>query len=133
MFGDNNPTNYKGFMKQTIIHRTLAISIVVMSALAAGCASVVVSNDTIEQNTASSLGLPKSAFTIFDRVDNGIKSTYIVKTNSGKQYSCYVTGTFSILGPVVSDALCNEVGKPAKPTGTSGASCNALLEAAGRC
>ncbi|MEB0012136.1 hypothetical protein QN379_17930 [Glaciimonas sp. Gout2] len=121
-------------MKQTFIHRTLASALVAISALTSGCASLAVSNDSLEQNTASSLGLPKSAFTISDRVDNGVKSTYTVKTNSGKQYSCYVTGTFSILGPVVSDAICNGIRKPVKQTtGTSDRSCNALLKAAGKC
>ena len=121
-------------MKQTLIRGTLAISIVVVAALAAGCASVAVSNDAIEQNTASTLGLSKGAFTISDRVDNGMKTTYAVKTKSGKQYRCYVTGTLSAFGRVVSDAVCNEAGKSAEQsTGTSGGSCNALLKAAGKC
>lgn len=74
---------------------------------------MAVSNNAIEQNTASALGLEKGTFTISDRVDDGVKSSYAVKTNSGKKYSCYVTGAVSVMGRVVSDAVCNEVGKPA--------------------
>jgi hypothetical protein len=105
----------------------------------AGCASVAVSNDAIEQNTAFALGLPKGTFTISDRIDDGLKSSYAVKTNAGKQYNCYVTGTVGITGRVVSDAICQPINKAsaAKTASTSSSqgnsSCNALLKAAGKC
>ncbi len=104
-----------------------------------GCASVAVSNDAIERNTAMTLGLAKSSFTISDRVDDGIKSSYSVKTHAGKQYSCYVTGTVSVTGRVVSDAICQALaqpqaqGKPKSMPIGGGAPCNALLKAAGKC
>ncbi|WP_041951286.1 hypothetical protein [Verminephrobacter eiseniae] len=69
-------------------------------------------------------------------MDDGVKASYSVKTNTGKQYACYVTGGVSIVGRVVSDPMCTEVGKAGKQatTGaTSNASCNALLKAAGKC
>lgn len=105
-------------------------------ALASGCASFAVSNDAIERNTAQALGLAKGSFTIADRVDDGVKASYTVKTNTGKQYACYVTGSVSQLGRAVSDAICSEIGKGGKPaTGAAaaGKSCNALLKAAGKC
>lgn len=121
-------------MKTTHLRRAAAISAALILAALSGCASVAVSNDAIEQNTASALGIPKGTFTISDRVNDGIKSTYTVKTNSGKKYSCYVTGTVTVLGREVSDAMCNEAGKPAKQTtGAAAQSCNALLKAAGQC
>lgn len=121
-------------MQNQFLRRTLSLSLVAVAALAAGCASVAVSNDAIERNTATALGLEKGTFAITDRVDEGVKSSYAVKTNSGKKYSCYVTGTVSVVGRVVSDAMCSELGKPAKQaTGTNAASCNALLKAAGKC
>jgi hypothetical protein len=103
-----------------------------------GCASVAVSNDAIETNTAQALGLQKGAFEVTDRVDEGLKSTYNVRTVKGRTYSCYVTGTISVMGRVVSDAMCSETGKGVKPgaapaTQTSPKECNALLKAAGRC
>ena len=46
-------------------------------------------------------------------------------------------GGVSIVGRVVSDPMCTEVGKAGKQattnTGTGSASCNALLKAAGKC
>jgi hypothetical protein len=61
-----------------------------------------------------------------------------VKTNAGKSYNCYVGGSISVVGRVVSDAICNEVGVAGgavKPAGAAApaANCNALLKAANRC
>lgn len=117
------------------------IGIITLFASIAGCASVAVSNDAIEQNTAFTLGLPKGAFTISDRVDDGVKSTYVAKTNSGKQYNCYVTGAIGITGRVVSDAICQPIminkssATKTSPAASSqsNAGCNALLKAAGKC
>lgn len=122
-------------MKNSFFARLATLALIATSA---GCAAVAVSNDAIEQNTAFTLGLPKGSFTISDRVDDGLKSTYVVKTNAGKQYSCYVTGSVGITGRVVSDAICQaQQGKastkPATSAGGSSASCNALLKAAGKC
>ena len=118
-------------------NRLVSIAATGFIVFTAGCASVAVSSDAIEQKTATSLGLEKGAFTISDRVDSGIKTDYSVKTNSGKKYSCYVTGTISYMGRMVSDPICNEIGKQAKPgagsSGSSDASCNALSKAAGKC
>lgn len=114
-------------MKNTLVLTSFAAFI----ALTSGCASFAVSDDAIERNTAQALGLAKGSFTIADRVDDGVKASYTVKTNTGKQYSCYVTGSVSQLGRTVSDAICSEVGKAGKTS--AGAPCNALLKAAGRC
>ena len=125
------------FMKHSYLHRIVLVSALTVAALSAGCASVAVSNDAIEQNTAAALGLDKGSFTISNRVNEGVKSSYAVKTNTGKQYSCYVTGSVSVTGRVVSDAICNEAGKSVKQAASSNnsgsASCNALLKAAGKC
>ena len=121
-------------MKKTFVRRAAVVSVALLSVLAAGCASVAVSNDAIEQHTASALGLAPGSFTISNRVDDGVKASYAVKTNSGKQYSCYVTGAVSVMGRVVSDPICNEVGKsPKQAAGSASSSCNALLKAAGKC
>ena len=121
-------------MKTIYLRRTIAVSVVVLVGLVTGCASVAVSNDAIEKNTAFALGIEKGTFTISNRENDGVKSTYLVNTNAGKKYTCYVTGTVSVVGRVVSDAVCNEVGKPAKQaTGTTAQPCNALLKAAGKC
>jgi len=94
-----------------------------------------VTSDAIERNTAFALGMDKANFTISERNDDGMKTTYVATTKAGKKYSCYVTGTFSVTGRVVSDALCSASGQPAGTSGggASGGTCNALLKAAGRC
>ena len=121
-------------MKTISLRRTVAASVVALAGLVAGCASVAVTSDAIEKNTAFALGLDKGTFTISNRENDGVKSTYLVNTNAGKKYTCYVTGTVSVIGRVVSDAVCNEVGRPAKQaSGTKTQSCNALLKAAGKC
>jgi hypothetical protein len=121
-------------MKKTLVLRP-ATAAALVAILVSGCASVAVSNDAIEQNTATSLGLQKGTFSIQDRVDDGVKASYSVQTNAGKKYSCYVTGGVSVSGRVVSDPICTDAtGKPAKQaTGAGGVSCNALLKAAGKC
>ena len=123
-------------MTHSLTKRAALPCLAMAALLATGCASVAVSNDAIEQNTAQALGLAKGTFTISDRVDDGVKASYNVKTNTGKQYACYVTGGVSIVGRVVSDPMCTEVGKAGKQATTSNtgsASCNALLKAAGKC
>ncbi len=105
-----------------------------LGVLLAGCAATAVTSDTLEKNTAFALGLEPGSFQISDRDDQGIKTTYRVTTRAGRKYSCYVEGAVGLTGRVVSDALCNETGRPASAgPATGGAACNALLKAAGRC
>ena len=99
---------------------------------------MAVSDDAIQKNTSTTLGIDQGAFKITDRVDDGIKTSYLVTTDAGKKYSCYVTGTVTVTGRVVSDAVCSQMVKASvktsiKGTQPSGGSCNALLQAAGKC
>ncbi|MDP9902934.1 hypothetical protein [Variovorax ginsengisoli] len=122
-------------MAQAFSRRCAFVGASLLSLLA-GCASMAVTDDAIEQKTAFALGVPKGSFTISDRVNEGMQTNYSVRTNTGKQYSCYVTGTISTVGRVVSDAVCNGAsrsGGPAPKPAASETSCNALLKAAGRC
>lgn len=128
------------------------------AALAAGCASQAVTDDAIVTNTSRALGLPPSAFTISNRADSGVQTTFLAKTDGGRTYNCYVEGSVSVIGRVVSDAICQEMRQTdvpaaarrgnagaspsasARPAGAASApspapasACNALLRAAGRC
>lgn len=47
-------------MKTILIRRAVIVSVAAIAAFTAGCASVAVSNNAIEQNTASALGLEKA-------------------------------------------------------------------------
>jgi hypothetical protein len=117
--------------------------------LVGGCASHAVTDDAIVTNTSRALGLPPSAFTISNRADSGVQTTFIARTDGGRTFNCYVEGSVSVVGRVVSDAICQEMrqsdapassrranARPASGTAPAPApapACNALLRAAGRC
>ena len=85
-----------------------------VAAILAGCASAAVTGDALTQRTASAIGAEPGTFTISGRTDNGIRTDYTVTTAGGQKYSCYVTGSLSVVGRVVSDAVCNKPGEAAK-------------------
>ncbi|SFP99583.1 hypothetical protein [Variovorax sp. 770b2] len=115
--------------------------------LVGGCASHAVTDDAIVTNTSRALGLPPGAFTISNRADSGVQTTFIARTDGGRTFNCYVEGSVSVVGRVVSDAICQEMRQSDAPASArrsaakppSGAApapapaCNALLRAAGRC
>lgn len=86
---------------------------VAAGSLLGACASMAVNPQLLQQRTAFALGLPLDGFTISDRVDSGIRTDYQVKTTSGQRYQCYVTGTVSVTGRIVSDAVCSKPGQAA--------------------
>ena len=103
-------------------------------AMMAGCASAVVKDDHLVRKSELALGMERSAFKISNRVDEGLQTSYTVTTHTGRKFSCYVEGSFSFgTGSVVTDAICSELGKAAKPKNTGGQPCSALLKAAGKC
>ena len=126
-------------MKTRTTRTAALVTLAAAAALVSGCASLAVTGDAIEKNTARTLGLTPGTFTVSNREDDGVKTTYNVETQTGKRYACYVTGTVSMMGRVVSDAICTEQsggrGKPpaAQAPVPADTSCNALLRAAGRC
>lgn len=94
----------------------------ILIALCSGCASVAVTDNTLEQRTANATGMAVGSFTVTDRVDDGMTTRYLVKGKSGQTFNCYVTGTVSFLGRQVSDAQCNSLGRNERGTAD-----NALL------
>jgi len=124
-------------MTPTIFHIRLRILVSFAAvALFSGCAAQVVKEEHLKQKTAFALGLDQNAFTISDRVDDGLQTRYSVKTNNGRKFNCYVEGAFGFTtGGVVSDAICKQIGAngKSKPKGSGGSPCNELLSAAGRC
>nr|WP_315477271.1 hypothetical protein [uncultured Undibacterium sp.] len=122
-------------MKKISTQQTKFISLIALFGLLIGCASIAVTDDVIAKKTAFELGLNASDFTISNRENDGAMSTYIVKTKDQRTYNCSIGGSISVLGRTVSSPICNEVGKKsgAAPSTSSGATCNALLKAAGKC
>lgn len=98
---------------------------------------MAVTEDGMKANTAHALGVMPNDVTVSNRQDSGIKTTYIASTKDGRNYSCYMTGTYSLVGKYESDAICTPMASAGsktsatapKPAGT----CNALLSAAGKC
>jgi hypothetical protein len=117
-------------MKNNYLKNSIATVIILLTT---GCASVAITGDAIEDNTSLAIGLERGNFTISDRVDKGLRTTYRVKTNSGKNYRCSIEGTVSIMGRMVSDAMCTEMNAADKPGSSPATPCNALLKAAGKC
>lgn len=124
--------------------RPAGAALAVCVSVLAGCASMAVSDDLIVTRTTSALGLPASEFTISKRADSGVRTDYIATTKANRVFQCYVAGSFSVTGRVVSDAICSPMsGGPAASAAPAAASpgatpapagnCNALLRAAGRC
>ncbi len=93
-----------------------------------GCASWVVKEEDLVKKTAFALNMESGDFKISERSDSGSQTNYVATTKTGKKFNCYVTGSVSAgTGRVISDAICNEIGK------SSGGSCNPLLKKAGKC
>lgn len=92
------------------------LTLVAFAGVLSGCASMVVTDEKLQQRTAFALGLDVDSFTIANRSDEGIRTDYSVKTKSGQSYNCYMTGIFSFVGPAVSDAICSKPGeRPRNP------------------
>ncbi len=120
-------------MTSTYTRNAVIGFVVAHTLLAAGCASFAVTEDKLQQRTALALVVDQGDFTISNRVDDGVRTDYIATTKAGKIYNCYVEGSVSITGRVVSDALCAEKGKSGKEAMSPGTQCNDLLKAAGKC
>jgi nucleoid-associated protein YejK len=111
-----------------------SLTLVLLSA----CASIAVNEDSLVKRTSFALSLAPEDFAISNRSDEGVRTDYQVQTKAGRRYSCYVTGTMSVMGRTVSDAICNEVSRPAavapsQPEAAPKPACNALLKAAKKC
>ena len=106
----------------------LAATLTVTTLTASGCAALAVSQNDLEARTAFALGLERGQFTIADRTDQGFRTDYTVTTKTGAVYRCYVGGGLTVIGSVVSDAVCSQSGR-----GVVAGPCNPLLKAAGKC
>lgn len=113
-----------------MIRKAIYLSLFAILMLA-GCASMAVTRGDLQQKTSIALDVPMGSFTIYDRQDSGVETKYKVKTQKGSKYSCYVTGSISVVGRIVSDPVCSPLSKT--KTSQNKKPCNALLKAAGRC
>lgn len=98
---------------ENMFRKTIATAACLAALAASGCASMAVTQESLEDKTSFALGLDRGDFTINNRVDEGVQTNYVVKTRNGQEYRCYVTGLVTYLGRTVSDAVCNRKGAPA--------------------
>ncbi|MBL8518296.1 MAG: hypothetical protein JNM76_15155 [Betaproteobacteria bacterium] len=73
---------------------------------------MAVTDAALVERTAFALGLNRDAFTISNRVDDGVTTRYNVTTQKGERFNCVVGGSINVLGRMVSEALCNRPGEP---------------------
>lgn len=91
-----------------------------------------ITDATLKQKAAQTLGGNANSIAISDRVEQGVETRFNAK-KGGKTYACYVTSVYIFpSGRTISDAVCSGGGKPAGVKGNS-PSCNDLLSAAGKC
>ena len=130
------------------MHQRPIAPIALALALLTGCAATI-DQDGLEQRTAQAIGRPSGQFSIADRSEEtGGRINYTASTRDGKVYRCYLYGATGFQKAMSfgqtphSDAICTAMaggaGKGSQPAPAaaakgSGAECNALLRAAGRC
>lgn len=111
--------------------------------LLSGCAATI-DQGGLEQRTGQAIGQPTGQFTISERsAETGGRINYSVKTKSGGTYRCYMYSATGLQKAMSfgmtphSDAICTPMaGTPAvsgQRSKNAGGTCNALLQAAGRC
>jgi hypothetical protein len=91
----------------------MLVAVLILPSAIMGCASMAVTEDALIDRTAFALGLDKGKFTISNRVDDGTTTRYSV-TADKQQYKCFVGGSISVIGRVVSEAICTKKGEVAK-------------------
>lgn len=67
-----------------------------------GCANSILSDERIQSNTATALGVPESSVAISDRRYDGMTNTYYTATANGRAYACVLNG-----GTVMSMGMTN--------------------------
>lgn len=120
-------TEAKRFLKPAILLLGLA-------PLFTGCASQLVTQTHLEQRTEAALGLDASTYKISDRADDGPTTRYKVVTRDGRKFSCTIGTAVSVLGAMVTDAVCYPAaGQRSAAKSPTSPACNELLRAAGKC
>jgi len=76
------------------------------------CAGTQVSEDQLASKTAFTLGVAPSDITISNKVKDGVlRTNYVATTKKGKKFMCWVEAGPSMIGQIISDPRCNEMGK----------------------
>ena len=87
--------------------KTTVFALLAVTALLAGCANAILSDDRTRGNTALALSQPESAVTISDRHDDGMTNTYYTARPPRGTYSCVINGGTVLSAGIVNPPKCN--------------------------
>lgn len=84
--------------------------------LIGGCASQMLSDDRLGENTAGVLGVPANELTLSERVEKTPNTYYSATTKDGRKYSCLVNGGGILAAGMVNPPVCVPKGQPLRDT-----------------
>lgn len=104
------------------------LALALACACAASAASASGSDDLLVRRASMATGIEASKLQIEKKETEPQRIDFTVKSSDGRKFACYVSHANGVSGPVVSDALCNEIGASgaAKPISEGN---NALMDA----
>ena len=77
---------------------------------AAQAAVAAGSDDLLIKRASMATGIEASKLLIEKKETEPQRIDFTVKSSDGRKFACYVSHANGVSGPVVSDALCNEIG-----------------------
>ncbi len=86
----------------------VAGSSVLFAVIVVGCASTILSNERIRDNTAGILGLTPDQITIENRRSEVTNTYYVAKTRSGDEYACVINGGTILAFGMTNPPVCNK-------------------------
>lgn len=87
--------------------RTTTVALIFLVGFLAGCATQMLSDSRIRENTAGVLGVSPSDITIRDRREQVPNTYYIARTKSGRKYACVINGGSILALGMVNPPTCH--------------------------
>ena len=79
--------------------------------LLGGCATTILSNDRITDETAGELGMLPDDITIENRKTKMINTYYTVKTKDGQEFNCIISGGNILTLGILNPPRCTKIGE----------------------
>jgi hypothetical protein len=89
---------------------------VVSGLLMGGCASQLLSDERLRENTAGIVGVPASEITVSERKELVPNTYYTATTKGGRVYTCMVNGGGVLAAGMVNPPSCSPKGQPLRDT-----------------
>lgn len=84
-----------------------AFILIAGTAMLAGCANSILSDERIKSNTALALNQPENAITISDRRYDGMTNTYYTARTPRGTYACAINGGTLLSAGIVNPPQCS--------------------------